>query len=137
MIDDFVEFKTPTCHDKQNQFNIIVGDNTFIGRGTIIDSNLSVTIGRDVLIAPFCFITDTEYDFNDLSTPIYAQGWLYKPVIIEDNVWIGAHTVIIAGVRIGHGSVIGANSTVTRDIPPNSVAYGNPARVIKARGAKL
>jgi acetyltransferase-like isoleucine patch superfamily enzyme len=133
VIDDFVQFKTPTCNSQNKRFNICLNDNVFIGRGTIIDSNLSVIIGRNVLIAPYCFITDTEHEFDDKTKPIFAQGWKYKPVIIEDDVWIGTHTVIIAGIHIGHGSIIGAHSTVTHDIPPNSVACGSPARIIKTR----
>jgi acetyltransferase-like isoleucine patch superfamily enzyme len=133
VIDDFVQFKTPTCNSQNKRFNICLNDNVFIGRGTIIDSNLSVIIGRDVLIAPYCFITDTEHEFDDKTKPIFAQGWKYKPVIIEDDVWIGAHCVILSGVTIGKGCVIAANSTVLRDIPQGMVVGGNPAEIIRER----
>jgi 2,3,4,5-tetrahydropyridine-2-carboxylate N-succinyltransferase/tetrahydrodipicolinate N-acetyltransferase len=58
------------------------------------------------------------------------------PVVIEDNVMIGANAVVIEGVRVGHDSVIGAGAVVIRDVPPNSVAVGNPARVIKTKDSK-
>jgi galactoside O-acetyltransferase len=56
------------------------------------------------------------------------------PVVIEDEVWIGSHVVILPGVRIGQGAVIGAGSVVSRSIPPNAIAYGVPARVMRMRG---
>ncbi len=133
VIDDFVQFKTPTSNKPQSQCNIFINDNVFIGRGTIIDSNLSVKIGKDVLIAPYCFITDTEHKFQDTNKPIFSQDWHYKPVIIEDDVWIGAHVVITAGVSIGSGSIVAANSTVTRDVPKNAIVGGSPAKIIRER----
>ena len=59
--------------------------------------------------------------------------WITAPVVIGNNVWIGDRVIILPGVHIGNGTIIGAGSVVTRDIPPNSVAAGNPAKVLKNR----
>ncbi|MDF1515350.1 MAG: DapH/DapD/GlmU-related protein, partial [Anaerolineae bacterium] len=65
--------------------------------------------------------------------PIRLQGESRQGIVIEDNCWIGGHAVILDGVRIGSGSVIGAGSVITKDIPANSFVVGNPARVIRER----
>jgi acetyltransferase-like isoleucine patch superfamily enzyme len=133
IIDAFTQFKCPTSVNPESRFNIDIGDNVFIGRASIIDSNLSIRIGRNTFVAPNCFITDTSHKFIDLNQPIRLQGYEYKPVEIGEDVWIGAHVVIVAGVTIGKGSIIGANSTVTNDIEPYVIAAGSPARIIKKR----
>jgi acetyltransferase-like isoleucine patch superfamily enzyme len=133
MVDAYVQFKCPTTADPHIRYNIDIADNVFIGRGTIIDSNLSIQIGKGTFIAPHCFITDTNHRFSDPDIPIRFQGWDYKPVRTEEDVWIGAHVVVVAGVTIGKGSVVAANSTVTNDIPRGVVVGGSPARIIKYR----
>ena len=72
-----------------------------------------------------------NHNYQDKSKLIRNQGSDIKPVIIEDNVWIAARSIILPGVEIGKGSVIGAGSVVTRSIPPFSVVVGNPAKLIK------
>jgi len=133
VVDAYAQFKCPTSVDSGIQYNIYIEDNVFIGRGTIIDSNLSIKIGKGTFIAPYCFITDTNHRFTSADIPIRSQGWEYKPVRIEEDVWVGAHVVIVAGVMIGKGSVVAANSTVTNDVPPGVVVGGSPARIIKYR----
>jgi acetyltransferase-like isoleucine patch superfamily enzyme len=133
IIDAFSQFKCPTSVNPDRRFNIDIGDNVFIGRGSIIDSNLSVRIGRNTFVAPNCFITDTSHKFIDSNQPIRLQGYEYKPVEIGEDVWIGAHVVIVAGVTIGRGSIIGANSTVTKDVESDVVAAGSPTKIIKKR----
>ncbi len=98
---------------------------------TIIDIQNGLTIGENTLIAPFCYIIDYDHVIKDKSRPIIEQGYISKPIFIGTNVWLGTHVVILKGVRIGDNSMIGAGSVVTSDIPPNSIAVGNPARVIK------
>ena len=98
----------------------------------------SVTIGDNVLIASKVFITDVHHgcysgdgihDHPDI--PPDNRSLSSKDVIIEDNVWIGESVLILAGVTIGKGSVIGANSVVSKSIPPYVIAVGCPAKVIK------
>lgn len=72
-------------------------------------------------------ITRAELDLPPLGRLLYSKG----PIIIGNNVWIGEKVCILPNVRIGDGAVIGANSVVTKDIPPHSVAAGSPAKVIK------
>jgi acetyltransferase-like isoleucine patch superfamily enzyme len=98
----------------------------------------SVTIGDRVLIASKVFISDHDHGsygkggvHTDPRTPPSRRQLIALPVVIEDDVWLGEFVSVLAGVRIGRGSVIGAMSTVTRDIPPYSIAVGSPARVIK------
>ncbi len=95
-----------------------------------------VQIGARVLIASRVYISDHSHGgttFKDLSAPPNERLLQSKgPVIIEDDVWLGEGVAVMPGVRIGHSSIIGANSVVTKDIPPNSVAAGVPARVIKS-----
>jgi acetyltransferase-like isoleucine patch superfamily enzyme len=112
---------------------ITIGDETGLS-GTTICAVKSVSIGKRCLIGADVLITDTDFH------PINMEGRRYKgasaaassPIVIEDDVFIGARSIILKGVRIGSGSVIGAGSVVTKDIPANSVAAGNPARWIKA-----
>jgi maltose O-acetyltransferase len=106
---------------------ILVGDHTFINYGSSISAHELVSIGRDCLLGHYTFIIDNnQHDlWHHLVVP--PPG----PVIIEDNAWIGSHSIILPGVRIGHNAVIGAGSVVSEAVPPWCVAVGNPARVVR------
>ncbi len=111
---------------------IRIGDNSRI-HGTCIHAFQSVRIGRNCLIAANCQIIDGNG--HDLSFPDVENRLNISvnssPIVIEDNVWIGANSIILPGVKIGMGSVISANSVVVKDIPPSVLAGGNPAKLIK------
>ena len=110
-------------------YNTTVGDNFFLNvNGKLMDSG-KITIGNNVFIAPnVCIIT--EEHAMDVEQRIAGLEYTH-PVTIGDNVWICAGALILPGVTIGEGSVIGAGSVVTKDIPPRSLAVGNPCRVIR------
>lgn len=112
---------------------IEIGDRTYVGEHVHLVANDHVSIGRDVLLAPFCYIQDTDHGFARLDIPIAAQPSNSSPIVIEDDVWLGAHTVVTRGVTIGRGAVVGANSVVTHDVAPYDVVAGSPARVIRSR----
>lgn len=93
-----------------------------------------MTIGENVMMGPEVLIYTQNHRMDDPDVPMRTQGMReIKPVFIEDDVWVGARVCILPGVTIGKGSVIGACAVVARDIPPYSVAVGNPARVVKTR----
>jgi acetyltransferase-like isoleucine patch superfamily enzyme len=111
---------------------IRIGGGTFLNLGVMVASMELVEIGAFCMFANGCFVTDAAHRFSDPVQPITWQGFTSKgPTRIGDNVWCGANVVVTSGVTIGERSVIGANSVVTQDIPPFSIAAGAPARVIK------
>jgi len=109
--------------------SVIIGDQTRIGlSNTIIGP---VTIGNDIRLAQNITLSGLNHNYQGITTPIHKQGVSTSPIVIEDESWIGANVVILAGVTIGKHCVIAAGSIVTKDIPAYSVAVGNPARVLK------
>ncbi|MHB0755070.1 acyltransferase [Polaribacter sp. M15] len=109
--------------------NVIIGDRTKIGlSNTIIGP---VIIGNDIRLAQNITLSGLNHNYEDISVPIHVQGVSTSPIVIEDNSWIGANVVVVAGVTIGKHCIVAAGSIVTKDIPPYSVAVGNPARVLK------
>lgn len=142
-IDANFVFETETGH-------ITIGNNCVIGNCTFI-SKTEINIGNDVTIASGSTFYDHDshsiywnYRKNDNITEvtdikkygdsILNKDWEHvntKPIIIEDKVWIGINCIILKGVTIGEGSVIGAGSVVTKDVPAWTVVAGNPARVCK------
>ena len=108
---------------------ITIGARTFANYGLVALDVAPITIGKDVLIAPNVqLLTPTH--------PLDAQLRLdkleaAKPIVIGDNVWLGGGAIVLAGVTIGKNSVIGAGAVVTRSVPADCVAVGNPARVIR------
>lgn len=117
---------TPIEFDTKQQGLISVGDHTFINYGTSITAYESVVIGRGCHIGHYTFIFDNdEHDvIHKYITPPS------KPVVIEDNVWLGTRVIVHKGVHIGRNSVVGAGSVVTRDVPPDVVVAGVPARML-------
>ena len=108
-----------------------IGAGTFLNQSVMIASDALVDIGDHCMFANGCVITDANHRFDDLDRPVTWQGFTTKgPTHVGDNVWCGAHVVITSGVTIGDRCVIGANSVVTRDIPPHAIAVGTPAKVI-------
>lgn len=114
-------------------YKIEIGYNVFINRNAYITARANITIGDNVLIGPGVIINSGMHRYKDKNKLIRDQGHEIKPIIIGNDVWIGANAVIMPGVFIGDGSVIGAGAIVTRSIPPYSVAVGIPARIIKER----
>jgi acetyltransferase-like isoleucine patch superfamily enzyme len=108
---------------------VIIGKNTRIGLGNTIIG--PVTIGNDIRLAQHVVLSGLNHNYTDIDLPIHAQGVSTAPIVIEDETWIGANVVIVAGVTIGKHAIIAAGSVVTKDIPSYSVAVGNPARVLK------
>jgi maltose O-acetyltransferase len=104
---------------------ITLGDGTYLNRGVEVVAAASVAIGRDCAIGRDVIIMDSDQH------ALPGESFTPLPVVIEDRVWIGARVIVLKGVTVGHDSVIGAGSIVTRDVPPFSVAVGQPARVIR------
>ena len=112
--------------------NTVIGDRSGIGRGCEI--NNGVIIGTDVMMGPNVLIYTQNHSTARIDIPMRMQGMTdIRQVTIEDDVWIGARVCILPGVTIGKGSVIGACAVVSKDVPPYSVAVGNPARIVKTR----
>jgi acetyltransferase-like isoleucine patch superfamily enzyme len=112
---------------------IRIGGGSFLNLGVQVAAVELVEIGAHCMLANGCFVTDANHRFDDPQQPVPWQGFTSKgPTRIGDNVWFGANVVVTSGVTIGERSVIGANSVVTADVPPYSIAAGVPARVIRA-----
>jgi len=115
---------------------ISIGRNTSINEYVVINGAAGVEIGDDVLIGHRTSIVSDTHGFEGLDTKIYLQPKPKLPVKIGNNIFIGCNVTILPGVRVADGAVIGAGSVVTRDVPENAVVAGNPARVLRLRGAK-
>jgi maltose O-acetyltransferase len=108
---------------------LTIGDRTFINADFMVIGGGAVTIGEDCLIGPRCSIY-TPNHAEDIERR--RAGWeLPRPVTIGSNVWLGGSVTLTPGVTIGDNSIIGAGSVVTRDIPANVLAAGNPGRVLR------
>jgi acetyltransferase-like isoleucine patch superfamily enzyme len=116
-----------------DQARVRIGSGCFLNLGVMVASMALVEIGDHCMFANGCFISDAAHRFDDPELPVPWQGFTTKgPTRVGDNVWCGAGVVITSGVTVGRRSVIGANSVVTQDIPPYSIAAGAPARVIRS-----
>lgn len=112
--------------------DIRLGHRSMIGHNARIDHD--VTLGDDVLMGPDVIIYSNSHDFSRLDIPMNMQGAEpRRPVVVGNDVWIGARVIILPGVAIGNGAIIGAGSVVTKSIPANAIAGGVPSRVIKYR----
>ena len=115
--------------------SIQIGDRVVINAFTHIGAMKRVVLGNDVGIASGVCIEDHHYEYESATDqkPLKQQGFRVAEVVIEDGAMIGEHVTILPGVRIGKNSWIGANSVVTQDVPPYSIAAGVPAKVIRRR----
>lgn len=112
--------------------NISIGNNSGIGINGYIQDNVS--IGNDVMIGPDVLIYTSNHKHDSLTISFLKQGITMKPVRIGNNVWIGTRVIILPGVTIGNNVIIGAGSVVTKNIPNNTLAAGNPCIIKKKLG---
>ena len=109
-----------------------IGDRSGIGRDCLVASDTQ--IGQDVMMAPEVIIFSQNHKFDSREISMNKQGVTdSRPVIIENDVWIGQRAMLMAGVRIGQGSIIAAGAVVTKDVLPYSIVGGNPAKIIRMR----
>ena len=114
-----------------NPKKVSIGDRVSIHTGTFILGEVS--IGNYVGIAAKCSILAETHNNSDVSVPYKLQGIVDQPISIGNDVWVGAHSIILGNSKIGDGVVISAGSVVSGEIPPYSVVMGNPARVFYNR----
>lgn len=125
-IDCFTEYEGETFSPRLD-----IGDDTMVGYHSHIMVTGHMKIGAHVLISDKVYISDNLHGFEDVDRPVFEQKLTHRPVVIEDEVWLGENVCVLPGVTIGRHSVVGSNSVVTRDIPPHCVAVGVPAKVIR------
>ena len=127
---------------------IEIGGDSCIYRDTVIGSVESIRIGRYAVISNHVHIYDNNNHPTDPETRkkmtvegFHTPAWRWEnsehaPIVIGDNVWIGEYSAILKGVTIGEGSIVASHSVVTKDVPPYTIAAGNPARIVKHLEAK-
>lgn len=116
-----------------NPFDVEIGDYCSIGRYTTMGDGGGLKMGSFAVIGPYCHIISSIHNYSDWSKPIRMQEVISKKTEIDDDVWIGSGSIVMAGVHIGRGAIVGSNSVVTKDIRPYAIAVGSPAEVIKYR----
>jgi acetyltransferase-like isoleucine patch superfamily enzyme len=131
-IGSFCRVIASTDHTNLGEY-IRIGKNVGLGEFSSLGGSGGLTIGDDTIIAQYFSAHPENHIFNDLNKSIRLQGTTRASITIGNNCWIGAKVTVVAGVTIGHGTIIGAGSVVTKDIPPYSIAVGNPAKVIRSR----
>ncbi len=112
---------------------IVIGDRVHMGESSMITAYESVEIGDDVVIGPQTIIVDANHCWEDLSRPIRVQGMRGRPIRIEQGAWLGGHVTVLGGVTIGRGAIVGAGAVVTKDVAPESIVAGVPAKQIGSR----
>ena len=133
---------------------IAIGSGVFVGRNTILSckngsieieqganigfnceifSASDVRIGRDTLLAAYCYLIGGDHDFSDISQPILAQTRSSAGVVVGSGAWLGAGAKVLDGVSVGDGAIIGAAAVVKSDVPAGAIAAGIPARIIAQR----
>ncbi len=120
------------CSGDAKSDKLLIRQGSYINRYTMIDAHQRIEIGRNCMIGPQCYITDGNHGTVP-QINISSQPMMTKPVILENDVWLGAGVIVLPGVRIGRGAVIGAGAVVTKDVPPDSIYVGVPARVVGQR----
>jgi maltose O-acetyltransferase len=108
-----------------------IADNVFFNRGCYVAAYCCVTIGNSCIFGEGVSIHDENHRISRVGEADALQGFETKPIVIGDNVWIGAKATILPGVHIGDHAVIGANAVVTHDVPPYALAVGVPAHVVR------
>ena len=115
--------------------SIAIGDGTSIGANCIFGTDSNLVIGKDVLIAAYCYLAaGGSHNYDDSELPVIKQGVSRKGgIAIEDGAWIGAHTVVLDGAKILKGAIVGANSLVNSTLPGKSISFGTPAKIHRQR----
>lgn len=114
--------------------DIEIGNSVSLGANSTVVSWSGIRIGDHALIAGGCYISAGRFDFDDLTKKMSElDGYSTGPIVIDENVWIATRVTILDGVHIGKGSIISAGSVVTGNIPPLTVAHGNPAKAVFTR----
>ena len=106
-----------------------LGVNCHLGLSAVLIG--PVHMGNNIIVAQHVVLSGLNHAYENVDQPIRQQPVLTKPIVVEDDCWIGANVVITAGVTVGRHSVVAGGSVVTRDVPPFSVVGGNPARVLR------
>ena len=114
-------------------WDLTVGNNVRLGKYLILNCAAPIFIGNNVMIGPGVVITTLNHGYTDLTIPMRSNKEEIKPIVIEDDIWIGAHSIILPGVKIGKGAIIAAGAVVTRDVEQYSIVGGVPAKKIKSR----
>ena len=112
---------------------IVVGSNFGINSGSYINGVGGITMGNHVLIGSNVTISSGQHPIEGTQPPVFTRAVIPRPIVIEDDVWIGAGAVIMAGVTLRRGTVVGANAVVTKDTDEYAVVVGAPARKIRTR----
>lgn len=111
---------------------IRLGHRSGLGKDAVIMGQAH--IGDDVMMGPRVMILSTNHNFSDVDRPMNRQGLTPSaPVVIEDDVWIGAGVILLPGRRVGSGAIVAAGCVVSQDVPPRSIVGGNPMRVLGDR----
>jgi acetyltransferase-like isoleucine patch superfamily enzyme len=116
--------------------NLEIGDEVDLAKDVLITTSGGVTIGSRTLVGYRTQILSSNHEIPPIGEKFPISGNVFKPITIGQDVWIGANCTITAGVTIGEGAVVAAGSVVTRDVPPNAIVAGVPAKVIKTRAEK-
>ena len=139
----------------ESNHGITIGNGVFIGRNSILSckngdieladganigfncelfSASRVSVGRDTLLAAYCYLIGGDHDFSDVSRPVIEQGRKSDGVTVGAGAWLGAGAKVLDGVRLGDGAVIGAGAVIRSDVPAGAIAVGMPAKVVGQRG---
>lgn len=118
-------------------YGIEVGRRFSINSGSVVDGRGGITIGDDVMIGPHVALYSSGHDTSQADRPMTTCDHVLRPLVIQDDVWIGAHACIPGGVTIGRGAIVAAGAVVVKDVEARSIVGGVPARVIGRRSGDL
>lgn len=125
-----------TLQPQDSDYSLTVGARSWISRDAVVAAASPLHIGSDVLVGEFVSIRDSQHRFEDRTRTIRSQGDVVGSVRIEDDVWIGRGALVLGrpgGIVLGRGSIIGANSVLSCDVPPYTIWAGAPARLLRER----